>query len=262
MKFNLELKFGRKMFYLLIIFLYIMVFYLFIVRNINFLNEIKEDIENANARNYRLLEENKLVKEELATVEEKLQNLEDNSFELSNDYSAYFDTVPDLIYFIDSLAKKNYVNILSLKNFVKVNNLIKLPYEVEGYEQNIKNFLKDIEEDKYYIYILDKDLHLEIKEGNLLNISFNASTILRNKKEKKMYIDKNNLNLRDNLFYMNSTNKSYVKIGNKIINSKKSISISEEKRQKDEEEKQKELKKQAKKKKNTKNKTNEKKSSN
>lgn len=256
MKFNLEFKFGRKMFYLFIIFLYIIVFYLFIVRNINFLNEIKEDIENANARNYRLLEENKLVKEELTSVEESLKNIEDNSVELSNEYSAYFNDISDLIYFIDNISKKNNVNILSLKNFVKINNLIKLPYEIEGHEENIKNFLKDIEEEKYSIYILDKDLNLEIKEGNLLNLSFNLSTILKNKKNDRMYIDKNNYNFRDNLFYMNSTNRSYVKIGNKIINSKKAVSVSEEKRQKDEEEKLKELKKQAKKKKKKNNKLN------
>lgn len=284
--FKTKIEFDKYMKLIIFSVVYLLVFYLFIIKNIFSLYEVKDDIENATARYERLKFEKENFIEERKNLEEKIKN---NNFSEENIKTGnYFYNIAQVIYFLDRMVVAYDAKILKINNIEKQANIVRIPIEVEMDEEYLMAFLSELEDKDYGFFLLDKNLVITVKKGSKISLSMKLAVALAEEPEDKNLLTKKvkdkkieQPNKKDTeeltedaeqlskdeeaqdteaiesespkktkkLFNLDSSNKSFMRIGSNVVYSTKSISKSEAKRLAEEREAEKKKKKTKKKKK-------------
>ncbi len=235
LKFDFKMKFDNVFKYFIYGLLYLLVFYILIVKNIISIYETKDYIESAESRNERLLEEKNTFLDKKSALESRVKAMEEGKSSDKNIKSGkYFYNTGEIISLIDELVAKYDGEIVSIKNIERDGNIVRIPTEISIEEENLMPFLYELENDDYGIFLLDKNLNLTIKKGNRVNLNAKLAVALSRrekiKENQQDEIDKEILeeNADRKIFSLDTGSKSFIRIGSNIIYSKKSISKSEE----------------------------------
>lgn len=215
--------------YLVLAVIFFLLFYVFIIKNINILNEVKEDFENSSTRELRLKEEQAIIRDEI----EKLSTQKMN--QASNTNLAYFKDVGDLILFLDKMCKEHGGNMASIKSSKQFQNYASLDVDIEARENEMLALLRELEKNQYGLSLIDKEFKIEMKNANLLSLHMNLRSGLNFERTEKLS-NLSSKDVKENLFAMETQSPSYMKIGDRIINARSSISNSEAYRRKERDE--------------------------
>lgn len=222
MKINnfLSLKKVENLKILFLIIVYLLVFYFFVFRNLLNYFELEDLIETENIKIQRLTYQEKEIKK---AVEIKRDNLNEIMKELLKleeveDNKKYFKNYAELLKFLNIKMKENNVYLESFGRNRKEGNILKLSVNIKAKENNIKNFLKAIENSEYNFSLTESYFKIFL-EKNLLNLKINIKTKIDEKEIAANEIQENkSLNNKDIFkkeYDKNPERTSYLRIGQK-----------------------------------------------
>lgn len=186
--FKTKIEFDKYMKLIIFSVVYLLVFYLFIIKNIFSIYEVKDDIENATARYERLKFEKENFIEERNNLEEKIKN---NNFSEKNIKTGnYFYNIAQVIYFLDRMVATYDAKILKINNIEKQANIVRIPIEVEMDEEYLMAFLSELEDKDYGFFLLDKNLVITVKKGSKISLSMKLAVALAEEPEDKNLLTK------------------------------------------------------------------------
>ena len=232
---DLDLK-NKNLKIIVLIFLYLLVFYFLVFKNILKLAEIKELVEQEDIKIGKLNYEKNVVlkaldikRKDFEKDREKIENQEEKSDKDE------FDNIPNLFNYIEEKISKNNIIFQSFGRSRKDGDKLKVTMVLNGSEGNIKNFFKEIENENYDINFSSSYLKITV-DKNLLEVKSNlVATVLDKKEEVEIDTnigDKNifqslNLNPKEkedeenSYSYMRIGDKTYYRVSAKKENKKK-----------------------------------------
>ena len=228
---DLDLK-NKNLKIILLIFLYLLVFYFLIFKNILRLVEIKELEEQEDIKIGKLNYEKNVVfkaldikRKDFEKDREKIENQEEKSDKDK------FDNIPSLFNYIEEKISKNNIIFQSFGRSRKDGDKLKIAMSFYGSEGNIKNFFREIENENYDIDFSSSYLKISVN-NNLLEVKTTLSASVLDKTEKTDSLIDNNINNKD-IFKRTNKNPegeeisySYMRIGDKTyyrVSKKKEI---------------------------------------
>lgn len=212
-KINFENKENFK--FLILIILYLFFFYFFIFKNFNLYFELKENINreeiNIKKLSYEKFELEKVIKNKRENIDklneklEKIKDFQNNKQEFLN-FSETFE-------YLNMLINKNNLYLDNIGRLSDNENFISINMKVYGDENDILEFLSDLEKSEY-IFKLSQSYFKMDKFNEFVSITFSALTKLK-KEFEKINI---NPERQENIFIKkNSKNLSFIRIGDKKI---------------------------------------------
>ena len=238
---DLDFK-NKNLKIILLIFIYFLVFYFLIFKNIFKLSEIKELVEQEDIKIGKLNYEKNVVlkaldikRKDFEKDREKIENQEEKSDKDK------FDNIPSLFNYIEEKISKNNIIFQSFGRSRKDGNKLKVTMVLNGSEGNIKNFFREIENENYNINFSSSYLKISV-DKNLLEVKTTLSASVLNKTEKIDSLIDNNTNNKD-IFkrsnknsegedtpysYMRVGNKTYYRVSKKKVIENKNITENEE----------------------------------
>ena len=228
---DLDLK-NKNLKIILLVFLYLLVFYFLIFKNILKLAEIKEFVEQEDIKIGKLNYEKNVV---LKALDLKRQDFEkdrekiEKQEEKSN--KEKFDNIPSLFNYIEEKISKNNIIFQSFGRSRKDGGKLKIAMSFNGSERNIKNFFREIENENYDINFSSSYLKISVN-NNLLEVKTTLSASVLDKTEKIDSLIDNNTSNKDIFKRTNKNSEgeevsySYMRIGNKTyyrVSKKKEI---------------------------------------
>ena len=228
---DLDLK-NKNLKIILLVFLYLLVFYFLIFKNILKLAEIKEFVEQEDIKIGKLNYEKNVVlkaldikRKDFEKDREKIENKEEKSDKDE------FDNIPSLFNYIEEKISKNNIIFQSFGRSRKDGGKLKIAMSFNGSERNIKNFFREIENENYNIDFSSSYLKISVN-NNLLEVKTTLSASVLDKTEKIDSLIDNNTSNKD-IFKRTNINSegeevsySYMRIGDKIyyrVSKKKEI---------------------------------------
>ena len=210
-----ELKVNLKNKNLKIIFLcfmYIIIFYFLIFKNIFTLMELKENLEQEN-----IIDNNQIDSEK--------EN---------------FENIYALFTYLENKILKNNIIFQNFGRSKTDGTLLHFSIELYGNENNIRNFFDEIENDKYFLDFSDSYFKI-FSDENILHIKITMFTKVLNNIDKREYYGTNN---NKKIFFLSprentSNNISVMRIGNKEFFRKNSNAIKKDDQEEDKKEKNK-----------------------
>ena len=243
---DLDLK-NKNLKVILLIFIYLLVFYFLIFKNILRLSEIKELVEQEDIKIGKLNYEKNVVlkaldikRKEFEKVRERIENQEDKSDKDE------FDNIPSLFNYMEEKISKNNIIFQSFGRSRKDGDKLKVAMSFYGSEGNIKNFFREIENENYDINFSSSYLKISV-DKNLLEVKTTLSASVLDKTEKIDSLINNNISNKDIFKRTNKNSEgedtpySYMRIGNKtyyrvskkkVIENKNTIENEEDKKNK------------------------------
>ena len=228
---DLNLK-NKNLKIILLIFIYLLVFYFLIFKNILRLSEIKELVEQEDIKIGKLNYEKNVVlkaldikRKDFEKDREKIEKQEEKSDKDE------FDNIPSLFNYIEEKISKNNIIFQSFGRSRKDGDKLKVTMVLNGSEENIKNFFREIENENYDINFSSSYLKISV-DKNLLEVKTTLSASVLDKTEKIDSLIDNNINNKDIFKRTNKNSKgeditySYMRIGNKTyyrVSKKKEI---------------------------------------
>ena len=228
---DLDLK-NKNLKIIFLIFLYLLVFYFLIFKNILKLVEIKELIEQEDIKIGKLNYEKNVVlkaldlkKQDFEKDREKIEKQEEKS------NKEKFDNIPSLFNYIEEKIAKNNIIFQSFGRSRKDGDKLKATMVFNGSERNIKNFFKEIENENYDIDFSSSYLKISLT-NNLLEVKTSLSASILDKTEKIDSLINNNISDKDIFKRTNKSSEgeevsySYMRIGEKTyyrVSKKKEI---------------------------------------
>ena len=228
---DLDLK-NKNLKIIVLIFLYLLVFYFLIFKNILRLSEIKELVEQEDIKIGKLNYEKKVVlkaldlkKQDFEKDREKIEKQEEKSDKDE------FDNIPNLFNYIEEKISKNNIIFQSFGRSRKDGDKLKVTMVFNGSERNIKNFFKEIENENYDINFSSSYLKISLT-NNLLEVKTSLSASILDKTEKIDSLINNNISDKDIFKRTNKNSEgeevsySYMRIGDKTyyrVSKKKEI---------------------------------------
>lgn len=228
---ELDLK-NKNLKIIFLIFLYLLVFYFLIFKNILRLAEVKELVEQEDIKVGKLNYEKGVVlkaldikKKDFEKDREKIENKEEKSDKEK------FDNIPSLFNYVEEKIAKNNIIFQSFGRSRKDGDKLKVTMVFNGSERNIKNFLREIENENYDIYFSSSYLKISAN-NNLLEVKITLSASVLDKMEKVDSLIDNNISNKDIFKRTNKNSEgeeilySYMRIGDKTyyrVSKKKEI---------------------------------------
>lgn len=228
---DLDLK-NKNLKIILLIFLYLLVFYFLIFKNVLKLAEIKELVEQEDIKIGKLNYEKNVV---LKALDIKRKDFEKDREKIENrgekSDKDEFDNIPNLFNYIEEKISKNNIIFQSFGRSRKDGDKLKVAMSFNGSERNIKNFFREIENENYDINFSSSYLKISVN-NNLLEVKTTLSASVLDKTEKIDSLIDNNISNKD-IFKKDNRNSegeeisnSYMRIGNKTyyrVSKKKEI---------------------------------------
>ena len=228
---DLDFK-SKNLKIIVLLFLYLLVFYFLIFKNILKLSEIKELVEQEDIKIGKLNYEKNVVlkaldikRKDFEKDREKIEKQEEKS------NKDKFNNIPSLFNYIEEKIAKNNIIFQSFGRSRKDGDKLKVTMVFNGSERNIKNFFKEIENENYDIDFSSSYLKISVN-NNLLEVKTSLSASVLDKTEKTDSLIDNNISDKD-IFKRTKENvkeegisNSYIRIGNKIyyrVSKKKEI---------------------------------------
>ena len=237
---DLDLK-NKNLKIILLVFLYLLVFYFLIFKNILKLTEIKELVEQEDIKIGKLNYEKNVVlkaldikRKDFEKDREKIENQEEKSGKDE------FDNIPNLFNYIEEKISKNNIIFQSFGRSRKDGDKLKVAMSFNGSERNIKNFFREIENENYDINFSSSYLKISVN-NNLLEVKTTLSASVLDKTEKIDSLIDNNISNKDIFKKANRNSEgeeisnSYMRIGNKTyyrVSKKKENTNKEDKKNK------------------------------
>ena len=237
---DLDLK-NKNLKIILLVFLYLLVFYFLIFKNILKLTEIKELVEQEDIKIGKLNYEKNVVlkaldikRKDFEKDREKIENQEEKSGKDE------FDNIPNLFNYIEEKISKNNIIFQSFGRSRKDGDKLKVAMSFNGSERNIKNFFREIENENYDINFSSSYLKISVN-NNLLEVKTTLSASVLDKTEKTDSLIDNNISNKDIFKKANKNSEgeeisnSYMRIGNKTyyrVSKKKENTNKEDKKNK------------------------------
>ena len=228
---DLDLK-NKNLKVILLIFIYLLVFYFLIFKNILRLSEIKELVEQEDIKIGKLNYEKNVVlkaldikRKDFEKDREKIENQEEKSDKDE------FDNIPSLFNYMEEKISKNNIIFQSFGRSRKDGDKLKVAMSFYGSEGNIKNFFREIENENYDINFSSSYLKISV-DKNLLEVKTTLSASVLDKTEKIDSLINNNISNKDIFKKTNKNSEgedtiySYMRIGNKTyyrVSKKKEI---------------------------------------
>ena len=228
---DLDFK-SKNLKIIFLIFLYLLVFYFLIFKNILKLSEIKELVEQEDIKIGKLNYEKNVVlkaldikRKDFEKDREKIENQEEKSDKDK------FDNIPNLFNYIEEKISKNNIIFQSFGRSRKDGDKLKVTMVFNGSERNIKNFFKEIENENYDIDFSSSYLKISLND-NLLEVKTTLSASVLDKTEKIDSLIDNNISDKDIFKRTNKSSEgeevsySYMRIGEKTyyrVSKKKEI---------------------------------------
>ncbi|WP_335998025.1 hypothetical protein [Fusobacterium polymorphum] len=218
---DLDLK-NKNLKIIVLIFLYLLVFYFLVFKNILKLAEIKELVEQEDIKIGKLNYEKNVVlkaldikRKDFEKDRERIENQEEKSDKDK------FDNIPNLFNYIEEKISKNNIIFQSFGRSRKDGDKLKVAMSFNGRERNIKNFFREIENENYDINFSSSYLKISVN-NNLLEVKTTLSASVLDKTEKIDSLIDNNTSNKD-IFKRTNINSeeeevsySYMRIGDKI----------------------------------------------
>ena len=228
---DLDLK-NKNLKIIVLVFLYLLVFYFLIFKNILKLAEIKELVEQEDIKIGKLNYEKNVVlkaldikRKDFEKDRERIENQEEKSDKDE------FDNIPNLFNYIEEKISKNNIIFQSFGRSRKDGDKLKVAMSFNGSERNIKNFFREIENENYDINFSSSYLKISVN-NNLLEVKTTLSASVLDKTEKIDSLIDNNTSNKD-IFKRTNINSegeevsySYMRIGDKTyyrVSKKKEI---------------------------------------
>ena len=228
---DLDLK-NKNLKIIVLIFLYLLVFYFLVFKNILKLAEIKELVEQEDIKIGKLNYEKNVVlkaldikRKDFEKDRERIENQEEKSDKDK------FDNIPNLFNYIEEKISKNNIIFQSFGRSRKDGDKLKVAMSFNGSERNIKNFFREIENENYDINFSSSYLKISVN-NNLLEVKTTLSASVLDKTEKIDSLIDNNTSNKD-IFKRTNINSegeevsySYMRIGDKTyyrVSKKKEI---------------------------------------
>ena len=237
---DLDFK-SKNLKIIFLIFLYLLVFYFLIFKNILKLVEIKELVEQEDIKIGKLNYEKNVVlkaldikRKDFEKDREKIENQEEKSDKDE------FDNIPNLFNYIEEKISKNNIIFQSFGRSRKDGDKLKVAMSFNGSERNIKNFFREIENENYDINFSSSYLKISVN-NNLLEVKTTLSASVLDKTEKIDSLIDNNISNKDIFKKANRNSEgeeisnSYMRIGNKTyyrVSKKKENTNKEDKKNK------------------------------
>ena len=228
---DLDFK-SKNLKIIFLIFLYLLVFYFLIFKNILKLAEIKELIEQEDIKIGKLNYEKNVVlkaldikRKDFEKDRERIENQEEKSDKDE------FDNIPSLFNYIEEKISKNNIIFQSFGRSRKDGDKLKVAMSFNGSERNIKNFFREIENENYDINFSSSYLKISVN-NNLLEVKTTLSASVLDKTEKIDSLIDNNISNKDIFKRTNKNSEreevsySYMRIGDKTyyrVSKKKEI---------------------------------------
>ena len=228
---DLDLK-NKNLKIIVLIFLYLLVFYFLIFKNILKLTEIKELVEQKDIKIGKLNYEKNVVlkaldikRKDFEKDRERIENQEEKSDKDE------FDNIPNLFNYIEEKISKNNIIFQSFGRSRKDGDKLKVTMVLNGSEGNIKNFFREIENENYDINFSSSYLKISVN-NNLLEVKTTLSASVLDKTEKMDSLIDNNISNKDIFKRTNKNSEgeevsySYMRIGDKTyyrVSKKKEI---------------------------------------
>jgi len=237
---DLDLK-NKNLKIIVLVFLYLLVFYFLIFKNILKFAEIKELVEQEDIKIGKLNYEKNVVlkaldikRKDFEKDREKIENQEEKSDKDE------FDNIPNLFNYIEEKISKNNIIFQSFGRSRKDGDKLKVAMSFNGSERNIKNFFREIENENYDINFSSSYLKISVN-NNLLEVKMTLSASVLDKTEKIDSLIDNNISNKDIFKKANRNSEgeeisnSYMRIGNKTyyrVSKKKENTNKEDKKNK------------------------------
>ena len=226
---DLDLK-NKNLKIIILIFLYLLVFYFLIFKNILRLSEIKELKEQEDIKIGKLNYEKNVV---IKALDIKRKDFEKDREKIENqeEKSDKFDNIPSLFNYIEEKFSKNNIIFQSFARSRKDGDKLKVTMVLNGSEGNIKNFFREIENENYDINFSSSYLKISV-DKNLLEVKTTLSASVLDKTEIIDSLINNNISNKDIFKRTNKnsegedTTYSYMRIGDKTyyrVSKKKEI---------------------------------------
>ena len=228
---DLDFK-SKNLKIIFLIFLYLLVFYFLIFKNILKLAEIKELIEQEDIKIGKLNYEKNIV---LKALDLKRQDFEKDREKIEKQKEKSnkdkFNNIPSLFNYIEEKISKNNIIFQSFGRSRKDGDKLKVTMVFNGSERNIKNFFKEIENENYDIDFSSSYLKISLND-NLLEVKTTLSASVLDKTEKIDSLIDNNISDKDIFKRTNKSSEgeevsySYMRIGEKTyyrVSKKKEI---------------------------------------
>ena len=228
---DLDLK-NKNLKIIVLIFLYLLVFYFLIFKNILKLAEIKELVEQEDIKIGKLNYEKNVV---LKALDIKRKDFEKDREKIENQEEKFdkdeFDNIPNLFNYIEEKISKNNIIFQSFGRSRKDGDKLKVAMSFNGSERNIKNFFREIENENYDINFSSSYLKISVN-NNLLEVKTTLSASVLDKTEKIDSLIDNNTSNKDIFKRTNKNSEgeevsySYMRIGDKTyyrVSKKKEI---------------------------------------
>ena len=228
---DLDLK-NKNLKIIVLIFLYLLVFYFLVFKNILKLAEIKELVEQEDIKIGKLNYEKNVVfkaldikRKDFEKDRERIENQEEKSDKDE------FDNIPNLFNYIEEKISKNNIIFQSFGRSRKDGDKLKVAMSFNGSERNIKNFFREIENENYDINFSSSYLKISVN-NNLLEVKTTLSASVLDKTEKIDSLIDNNISNKDIFKRTNKNSEgekvsySYMRIGDKTyyrVSKKKEI---------------------------------------
>ena len=228
---DLDFK-SKNLKIIVLLFLYLLVFYFLIFKNILKLSEIKELVEQEDIKIGKLNYEKNVVlraldikRKDFEKDREKIEKQEEKS------NKDKFNNIPSLFNYIEEKISKNNIIFQSFGRSRKDGDKLKVTMVFNGSERNIKNFFKEIENENYDIDFSSSYLKISLND-NLLEVKTTLSASVLDKTEKRDSLIDNNISDKDIFKRTNKSSEgeevsySYMRIGDKIyyrVSKKKEI---------------------------------------
>ena len=218
--FNFNFK-NKNLKIIVLIFIYLLAFYFLIFKNILRLSEIKELVEQEDIKIGKLNYEKNVI---LKALDIKRKDFEKDREKIENQKEKSdkdkFDNIPSLFNYIEEKISKNNIIFQSFGRSRKDGDKLKVTMVLNGSEGNIKNFFREIENEKYDINFSSSYLKISVN-NNLLEVKTTLSASVLDKTEKIDSLIDNNISNKD-IFKRSNKNSegedtpySYMRIGNK-----------------------------------------------
>lgn len=220
MKINnfLSLKKVESLKILFLMIVYLLVFYFFVFRNLLNYFELEDLIETENIKIQRLTYQKKEIEQAVVIKRGNLDKIMEELLksEEMGENKKYFKNYAELLKFLNLKMEENNIYLESFGRNRKEGNILKLSVNIKAEENNVKNFLKAIENSEYSFSLTESYFKIFL-EKNLLNLNINIKTKIDEKEIIANKIQENkNLNNKDIFkkeYSKNSEKASYIRIG-------------------------------------------------
>ncbi|MBS9775751.1 MAG: hypothetical protein KGV57_01525 [Fusobacterium sp.] len=219
---NLDKKNIIKFFLLSVFFL--IVFYFFIFKNIILYNELNENITNEAIKLEKLKLEKDIISKSLSEKEKQFEILKkqvEKNLEQTKE-KENFSRISEILSYINKNIENNKLELVSFARSTKNNKTINISLNLKGKEQDIKKFIRDIEDGGKNISLTQNYFKFWVEKGNLISVKISLTCILGKKMEEDL--KNNNEIIKENLIQNNifldessveSEENSFMRIGNK-----------------------------------------------